>query len=283
MPSGRQYLLGWVAESSGCHHPVSPCHAEGPVRLPPVHGVSVPPSFPACPPTGWQPEGQPSGDSVRPNLHRFTSPASCETLVPASQGRHFSGLWLVRAEGRLLPSPSWSPSGPLHSLISPESFPFEFATPPQTLARLRASCLSQAVAGLQPCLPEPGVPQQLPPAPYHQHRVPVDPGPAQGRAGGLQWGKGCWVGRREQEQEQLLDPEHSSCLMAFSRARRWRSWQPHSAPCWHMVSPSSGGSGLSSPYLSRTPQLGYSLSSGPWGRDEGTASHLQRWGSLLEE
>lgn len=134
------------------------------------------------------------------------------------------------------------------------------------LARLRASRLSQAVAGLQPCLPEPGVPQQLPPAPHHQHRVPVDPGPAQGRAGGLQRGVGCWTGRRGREQERLLDPKRSACLMAFSWACRWRSWRLHSAPCWHMASPSSGGSGLSSPYLSRTPQLGYSLSSGLWGQ-----------------
>lgn len=40
--SGRQYLLGWVAESPGCHHPLSPCDAEGPIRLPPIHGVSAP-------------------------------------------------------------------------------------------------------------------------------------------------------------------------------------------------------------------------------------------------
>lgn len=66
-PSGREYLLGWVAESPGCHHPLSPCNAEGPVRLPPVHGVSAPGrvawvvggwrgsslSLPACPPRSW--------------------------------------------------------------------------------------------------------------------------------------------------------------------------------------------------------------------------------------
>lgn len=38
---GRRYLLGRIAESPGRHHPLSPRHPEGPVRLPPVHGVST--------------------------------------------------------------------------------------------------------------------------------------------------------------------------------------------------------------------------------------------------
>lgn len=38
---GRWYLLGRIAESPGRHHPLSPCHPEGPVRLPPVHGAVV--------------------------------------------------------------------------------------------------------------------------------------------------------------------------------------------------------------------------------------------------
>lgn len=64
--------------------------------------------------------------------HRFASPASRATTVLAFRGRRFARPRSVSAEGRLLPNPSWSPSGPLHSLTSPESFPFEFATPPQT-------------------------------------------------------------------------------------------------------------------------------------------------------
>lgn len=59
-PLGWQHLLGCVTESPGCHHPLSPCHSEGPVRLPSVHGVSTQPcsgllgifSAPPRPPTG---------------------------------------------------------------------------------------------------------------------------------------------------------------------------------------------------------------------------------------
>lgn len=61
LPLGREYLMGRVTESPGCHHPLSPRHSEGPVGLPPVHGVSTPALFriprrplcPARPPTGW--------------------------------------------------------------------------------------------------------------------------------------------------------------------------------------------------------------------------------------
>lgn len=61
VPSGRQYLLGWVAECPCCHHPLPPRHAEGPIRLPPVPGVSAQPSqslrgsvLHPLPPTSWQ-------------------------------------------------------------------------------------------------------------------------------------------------------------------------------------------------------------------------------------
>ena len=43
LPSGGKHLLGRVAESPGCHRPLSARHTEGPVRLPPVHGVSTQP------------------------------------------------------------------------------------------------------------------------------------------------------------------------------------------------------------------------------------------------
>lgn len=86
--------------------------------------------------------------------------------------------------------------------------------------------MPQAVAGLQQALPEPGVPEQLPPAPHHQHRVPVDPGPAQGRTGGpcrgtrsargrQGWGSWLWA-PGPPAQLPMLGPQLEELAASFS-------------------------------------------------------------------